>query len=81
MKFKKPIVKTVGIIGGLGPETTAEFYLDVVFSCMKKDKTNRPINIDDQDFNQIEEKLIQNIIFSHYVLIPESGFSHFPSIL
>lgn len=35
-------MKTVGIIGGLGPETTAEFYLDIVFSCQKKDKTARP---------------------------------------
>ena len=36
------IMKTVGIIGGLGPETTSEFYLDLVFSCQKKDKTHRP---------------------------------------
>jgi aspartate racemase len=35
-------MKTVGIIGGLGPETTAEFYLDIVLSCQKKDKTSRP---------------------------------------
>ncbi len=35
-------MKTVGIIGGLGPETTSEFYLDLVFSCAKKDKTTRP---------------------------------------
>lgn len=35
-------MKTVGIIGGLGPETTSEFYLDLVFSCQKKDKTARP---------------------------------------
>lgn len=35
-------MRTVGIIGGLGPETTSEFYLDVVFSCYKKDKTSRP---------------------------------------
>lgn len=35
-------MKTVGIIGGLGPETTAEFYLDIVFSCQKKEKTARP---------------------------------------
>lgn len=35
-------MKTVGIIGGLGPETTSEFYLDVVFSCQKKDGTTRP---------------------------------------
>src|SRR3989344_2328392 len=35
-------MKTVGIIGGLGPETTSEFYLDLVFSCTKKNKTARP---------------------------------------
>ncbi len=35
-------MKTVGIIGGLGPETTAEFYLDIVFSCQKRDRTHRP---------------------------------------
>ncbi|MFA6553386.1 MAG: amino acid racemase [Patescibacteria group bacterium] len=35
-------MKTVGIIGGLGPETTSEFYLDVVFSCQKKSKIARP---------------------------------------
>ena len=35
-------MKTVGIIGGLGPETTAEFYLDLVFSCQKKNRTHRP---------------------------------------
>lgn len=35
-------MKTVGIIGGLGPETTSEFYLDVVFSCQKKNGTARP---------------------------------------
>lgn len=35
-------MKTVGIIGGLGPETTAEFYLDIVFSCQKQNRTMRP---------------------------------------
>lgn len=35
-------MKAVGIIGGLGPETTAEFYLDIVFSCQKESKTARP---------------------------------------
>jgi len=38
-------MKKLGIIGGLGPETTSEFYLDVIFSCQKKDKTNRPLII------------------------------------
>ncbi len=35
-------MKTVGIIGGLGPETTSKFYLEVVFLCFEKDKINRP---------------------------------------
>lgn len=35
-------MKTVGIIGGLGPETTSEFYLEIIFSCYKKNKVNRP---------------------------------------
>jgi aspartate racemase len=35
-------MKTVGIIGGLGPETTANFYLEVVFSCFKEYKQCRP---------------------------------------
>ena len=35
-------MKTVGIIGGLGPETTSEFYLDIVFSCYKKTREARP---------------------------------------
>lgn len=35
-------MKTVGIIGGLGPETTAEFYLDLIFSCQKLSKVSRP---------------------------------------
>ena len=35
-------MRTVGIIGGLGPETTSEFYLDIVFSCQKIDKNHRP---------------------------------------
>lgn len=39
---KKEIMKTVGIIGGLGPETTAKFYLEVLSSCFKTNKINRP---------------------------------------
>ncbi len=35
-------MKSLGIIGGLGPETTSEFYLDIVFSCQKKNKDHRP---------------------------------------
>jgi aspartate racemase len=35
-------MKTVGIIGGLGPETTAEFYLEVIFQCQRRESSNRP---------------------------------------
>lgn len=35
-------MKTVGVIGGLGPETTSEFYLDLIFSCQKTSKVQRP---------------------------------------
>lgn len=35
-------MKTVGVIGGLGPETTSEFYLEIIFGCYEKNKENRP---------------------------------------
>jgi len=35
-------MKTVGIIGGLGPETSAEFCLRVVSLCLKRNKIQRP---------------------------------------
>ncbi len=35
-------MKTVGIIGGLGPETTAQFYMQIISLCQKKNKTSRP---------------------------------------
>ncbi|MBS3137208.1 amino acid racemase [Candidatus Woesearchaeota archaeon] len=59
-------MKTVGIIGGLGPETTSEFYLDIVFSCHKKTKKARPgIIIASVPLPyQIEEDLITNNIGS-----------------
>lgn len=36
-------MKSVGVIGGLGPETTAEFYLEVVFGSQKQNTTQRPL--------------------------------------
>jgi aspartate racemase len=35
-------MKSVGVIGGLGPETTAEFYLEVIFQCQKRNDNQRP---------------------------------------
>jgi len=53
-------MKTMGIIGGLGPETTSEFYLDLIFSCQKKNKESRPrVVIESVPLPyQIEEDLI-----------------------
>jgi len=36
-------MKSVGVIGGLGPETTSEFYLEVIFGCQKQNATQRPL--------------------------------------
>jgi aspartate racemase len=35
-------MKSLGIIGGVGPETTAEFYLNIIFSCQKQNHLARP---------------------------------------
>jgi aspartate racemase len=63
-------MKTVGIIGGLGPETTSEFYLDIIFSCYKKTREARPgIIIASVPLPYtIEEDLItKNIGFERYL--------------
>ncbi len=36
-------MQSVGVIGGLGPETTAEFYLEVIFQCQKQNNLQRPL--------------------------------------
>lgn len=35
-------MKTAGVIGGLGPETTSDFYMKVIEGCYEKNKENRP---------------------------------------
>jgi aspartate racemase len=35
-------MKTVGIIGGVGPETTAEFYSELILKCQGLNNENRP---------------------------------------
>jgi len=35
-------MKTVGIIGGLGPKTTSEFYLKIISECQRLNRVNRP---------------------------------------
>ncbi|HUQ85042.1 MAG TPA: amino acid racemase [Candidatus Limnocylindrales bacterium] len=53
-------MKTVGIIGGLGPETTSEFYLELIFSSFDRNKIQRsPILIWNVPIEcKIEEELI-----------------------
>ena len=36
-------MKNLGIIGGLGAGTTAEFYLKIIFDCQKLNKVHRPL--------------------------------------
>lgn len=35
-------MKTVGIIGGLGPDTTSKFYLEIIAACNTRNKKHRP---------------------------------------
>lgn len=35
-------MNSVGVIGGLGPETTANFYLEVIFRCQQLNDNQRP---------------------------------------
>jgi len=63
-------MKTVGIIGGLGPETTSKFYLDIVFSCQKKSKTNRPLIIIasvPMSYEIEEDVILKNIGIERYL--------------
>jgi len=50
-------MKTIGIIGGLGPETTSKFYLEIVFLCQQTDTSNRPeILISSVPLSYVHEK-------------------------
>lgn len=63
-------MRTVGVIGGLGPETTAEFYLDFVFSCQNKDRTARPgilISSVPLPFAIEEDLIVRNVGQNRYI--------------
>lgn len=51
-------MKTVGIIGGLGPETTAKFYMNVVFAFSKKARQRPNILISNVAIPLVIEKEI-----------------------
>lgn len=55
-------MKTVGIIGGLGPETTSKFYIQLVSACSKRgEQTHPPILIYSVPLPlQIEKECIVN---------------------
>jgi aspartate racemase len=36
------LMKTLGIIGGVGPASTAEFYLKISYDCQKRNHVSRP---------------------------------------
>lgn len=57
-------MKSVGVIGGLGPETTAEFYLEVIFQCQKRNNEQRPLVVMSSVplLFEIERDLIQSNI-------------------
>lgn len=63
-------MKTLWIIWWLWPETTSEFYLDIIFSCYKKNKETRPWIIISSVplLYEIEEDLIsKNIGSQRYI--------------
>ncbi len=63
-------MKTVGIIGGVGPETTAEFYLDIIFNCQKRGLAARPgivISSVPLPFEIEEDFIIKNTGSERYV--------------
>ena len=66
------MMKTVGIIGGLGPETTSEFYLELSFGCQKKSNSKRPPiliwNVP-QSYKVEEEVMVKSLKEDRYIPI------------
>lgn len=68
-------MKTVGIVGGFGPETTSKFYLEVILGCKKINKMSYPhILIDNVSYPfSVEEKAItegggeENFLLPHLI--------------
>ena len=53
-------LKSVGIVGGLGPQTTAKFYVDLVRGVKKKNFYSPKITIDNVAFpSGLEDEIIQ----------------------
>ncbi len=63
-------MKKLGIIGGLGPETTSEFYLEVIFGCQKLNNKLRPeILIDSvpMDLEMERQSIVEGIGEEKYI--------------
>ena len=70
-------MKTVGIVGGLGPETTAYFYTEIVYFCQEKYKQVRPrilISSIPVTYDMGEDLILNNTGIERYLpyLIEES---------
>jgi len=74
-QFLAKNMKTAGIIGGLGPETTAEFYLALVSMCQEKNKINLPpiiISSCPIPYKLLQDAIVKNINlekFLSYLLV------------
>ena len=63
-------MKNLGIIGGVGPETTTKFYLQVVSGCQKINKEHRPLILIYSlplPFAMEEEAIVKNIGLEKYI--------------
>ncbi|MCK6418492.1 MAG: amino acid racemase [Alphaproteobacteria bacterium] len=63
-------MRTVGIIGGLGPETTAEFYLSIVAQCQRFAREHRPnmlINNIPMPYQTEEDALLRGMNVDQYI--------------
>ena len=65
MNLTKKRMKTLGIIGGIGPGTTAKFYLEVIYAWQKQISSGRPpILIDSIPISYFAEEMeIKNGVY------------------
>ena len=62
-------MKAVGIVGGLGPETTAEFYLNLIKKFRQNCDTYPLITIDNVDFPfYLEKEIIEESVNEEKIL-------------
>ncbi|MBI4098300.1 MAG: amino acid racemase [Candidatus Levybacteria bacterium] len=80
-------MKTLGIIGGLGPETTANFYMGVISAFAKKNKLHRPsilitnvpveFELEEKFINQSKGKRVYRKLLINAAKMLENGGADF----